>query len=119
MTKYIQFTTGDPDGSTVLVEVEQQEVAPPPGLVKAGIREKLVGTVAIAQTTFGTAIKQAIQHNVQTFIEAVNSLSEPPTEVEITFGLKVTGEVGNVAIGKAGGEVNYTVKLAWKQAPKS
>ena len=119
MTRYIQFATGDADGSTVLVEVDQQEVVPPPGLVKAGIKEKLEGTVAMAQSTFATAIKGAIQHNVQAFIEAVHSLPEPPTEVEITFGLKATGEVGNVAIGKTGGEVNYTVKLAWKQAPKA
>jgi hypothetical protein len=118
MTRYIQFPTGDAEGSTILVEVEQAEIMPPAGLVKAGIKEKLDNTVAIAQSTFATAIKSAIQQNVKVFIEAVQGLPEPPTEVEITFGLKATGELGNVAIGKTGGEVNYTVRLAWKQPAK-
>lgn len=116
MTRYIQFNVEDEDISTILVEVDEQEVAPPPGLVKAGTLGE--GMVAIAKNTFAKAIKGAIQHNVLVFLEAVHSLPEPPTEVEITFGLKVTGEVGNIAIGKTGGETNYNVKLAWKQAPK-
>jgi hypothetical protein len=119
MTRYIQFQTDDADNFSILVEVDQQEVIPPPGLVKAGIQKNLEGAIAMAQTTFAAAIKGVIQHNVQAFIEAVHSLPEPPTEVEITFGLKATGEMGNVAIGKTGGEVNYTVKLAWKQVPKA
>lgn len=114
MTRYIQFTTGDRDGSTILVEVDQEEIAPSEGLEKIGIQERLQDTVVTAQATFSKTIKQAIQSNVQGFIDAVESLPNPPTEVEITFGLKATGEVGNIAVGKAGGEVNYTVKLSWK-----
>jgi hypothetical protein len=34
--------------------------------------------------------------------------------LEISFSLKATGELGNVAVGKAGGEANYNVKLVWK-----
>lgn len=35
--------------------------------------------------------------------------------MEITFGLKATGEVGNniFAVGKAGVEANYKVTLRW------
>ena len=36
-------------------------------------------------------------------------------EMEVTFGLVMTGEVGNVAVGKAGAESNYTVTLKWTQ----
>jgi hypothetical protein len=36
--------------------------------------------------------------------------------MEVTFGLVVTGEVGNVAVGKAGAQSNYTVTLKWTQA---
>ncbi|HBL12147.1 MAG TPA: hypothetical protein DD379_12200 [Cyanobacteria bacterium UBA11162] len=118
MARYIEFTTDSENGETILVEVDKEEVSPPQGLVKAGIKEKLRDTVGIAQKTFSEAVKTAIKANVQTFIEAVNALPDPPTEVEITFGLKATGEAGNVAIGKTTGEVNYTVKLAWKQLPK-
>jgi len=40
-------------------------------------------------------------------------------EVEVKFGLKATGEVGNnmFAIGKAGMEANYEVTLKWKKDP--
>lgn len=112
MAHYIAFKTAG--GDTVLVEAEVAEVTPPPGVVKAGIGDKVKETVAEAQETLEEAMGRAIRHNVQAVIDAVDGLPRRPTEVEITFGLKATGEVGNVAVGKAGGEVNYTVKLAWK-----
>ena len=117
MSNYIQFETDSSDSPQILIEVEEEEVAPTDGLVKVGVRDALKGAVATAQNTFSTAIKTAIRQNVQVFMEAVNELPDPPTEVEISFGLKATGEAGNVAIGKLGGEVNYTVKLAWKKTP--
>lgn len=117
MTKYIQFESRDEDGGTVLVEVDEEEVPlSSEGLVKVGIKEVLHNTVAVAQNSFSNAIRKAIQYNVQGLIDAIHSLPEPPSEVEINFGLKMTGEAGNVAVGKAGGEVNYTVKLSWKQS---
>jgi hypothetical protein len=59
-----------------------------------------------------------VRYNAQALIQAVQSLPTPPTEVEITFGIKATGEVGNVAVAKAGGESNYTIKLVWKSQSK-
>lgn len=117
MTQYIQFTTDD--GGSILVQVEEEEVSPPPGLVKAGLLDKVKETVGVAQSTFTEAIKKTIKHNVDAFFESAQSLSEPPTELEVTFGLKMTGEAGNVAICKGSGEVNYSVKLAWRQLPKA
>lgn len=116
MAKYIQFETESDNDEVILVEVEEEEVpSSERGVVKVGIKNVLHNTVAIAQTSFSSAIKKAIQNNVQGLIDAIHSLPEPPTEVEINFGLKMTGEAGNIAVGKAGGEVNYTVKLSWKQ----
>lgn len=117
MTSYIQFTTADQ--STILVEVEDEEVYSPPGVEKAGLGDRLNDGVIAAQRTFEEAVQKTIKNNVEAFVTSVQSLSTPPTEVEITFGLKVTGEVGNVAVGKAGGEVNYSVKLAWKGISQS
>jgi hypothetical protein len=112
MAHYIEFKTAN--GDSVLVEADITEVTPPPGVVKAGLGDKVKETIAAAQDTLEDAMGRAIGHNVQSIIEAVQSLPKSPTEIEITFGLKATGEIGNVAVGKAGGEVNYTVKLAWK-----
>lgn len=116
MTKYIQF--GDEKDGAILVEVDEEEIpSKEEGVVKVGVKDVLHNTVAVAQNTFYTAIKQAIHYNVQGLMDAVHSLPEPPNEVEINFGLKITGEAGNVAVAKASGETNYTVKLSWKKAP--
>jgi hypothetical protein len=113
MPYYIEFPAED--GSNILVEVDEQEVSPDAGLVKAGVKEKVKETLAIAQTTFEEAVERAVRRNAQAMLQAVKSLPEPPTEVEITFGLKATGEIGNAAVAKSSGEGNYTIKLAWKR----
>ncbi len=111
MTKYIEFQTIE-EGQ-VLIEIDEKEAAA--GVTKAGLREIAGRAVSKAQTIFEDAIKTALKINVETFYNAVQELPHPPAEMEITFGLKATGELGNVAISKAGAEANYTVKLAWKQ----
>jgi hypothetical protein len=39
-------------------------------------------------------------------------------EVEVSFGLKTTGKLGNFAIAEVGVEANYTVKLKWNNRAK-
>ncbi|MBW4579617.1 MAG: hypothetical protein KME42_08605 [Tildeniella nuda ZEHNDER 1965/U140] len=117
MTQYIEFKTAD--NSTFLIEVDTAETLPSKGVAKAGLKEKVQSAVATAQTTFEKAVEEVVKHNVQAFINSMRSLSDPPTEVEISFGLKATGEAGNIAIGKLGSEMNYSVKLAWKPEHKS
>src|SRR5438128_2417508 len=113
MARYIEFPTAD--GGTILVEVDAEEVSPPPGVVKAGLKDIAQKAVATAQATYEEAVGRVVRETAQVLVQAAHSLDKPPDEIEITFGLKVTGEVGNVAVGKATGETNYTVKLAWKQ----
>jgi len=114
MTTYIQFRTENGDETVVLIEVDEDEVDSDRGTVKAGLSSVVGGTVAIAQKSFSSAIRNAVKNNAQELIEAVRSLPDSPTEVEITFGLKATGEVGNVAVCKMGAEANYAIKLVWK-----
>jgi hypothetical protein len=111
MANYIQYTTSD--GSTVLVEVESEEVAPPNGMVKAGVADTMQKTVAQAQATFEGALDRVVRQNAQALIQSVRNLDEPPNELEVTFGLKATGEVGNIAIARGGGEANFTIRLLW------
>jgi len=49
--------------------------------------------------------RKVIRRNAVVFIKKVR----PPDKVEVAFGLKATGEVGNFAVAKAGAEANYTV----------
>jgi Trypsin-co-occurring domain 1 len=116
MADYIQFTSAD--GNTLLVEVDEGEVSSQQGIQKAGLREMAGKSVAVAQTSFEHAIQQALQYNAQVFLQSVVNLPILPSEAEITFGLKITGEVGNVAVGKAGGETNYTIRLIWRRETK-
>jgi hypothetical protein len=109
MARYIEFSTSD--GYTILVEVEQEEVSPPQGVVKAGVREAAQKSVAVAQTAFEDAVEQVVRHNAEALIKSVRNLREPPDELEVTFGLKATGEEG-------GTELNFTVKLLWKRGSK-
>jgi hypothetical protein len=116
MADYIQFTSAD--GNSLLVEVDEGEVSSQQAIQKAGLREMAGKSVAVAQTSFEHAIQQAMQYNAQVFLQSVVNLPILPSEAEITFGLKITGEVGNVAVGKAGGETNYTIRLTWKRETK-
>ncbi len=113
MTRYIQYTASD--GGTILMEVDEQEVASPEGVVKAGVADTVQKTVARAQSTFEGALDRVVRQNAEAFIQSVRSLTESPDELEVTFGLKATGEVGNIAIAKGGGEANFTIKLSWKR----
>ena len=113
MARYIEFPTTD--GSTILVEVEQEEVTPSPGVVKAGVKEAAQKTMVVAHSVFEGALDRVVRHNAEAFIQAVRSLSQPPGEMEVTFGLKATGEVGNFAIAKGSAELNFSVRLCWKR----
>jgi hypothetical protein len=112
MSHYIQYTTED--GATILVEAAVELDEDQSGVVRAGLKEKAGETVAQAKATFEEGL-EVVRHNAQVFIKKVRELPDPPDEVEVAFGLKATGEVGNFAIAKAGAEANYTVKLTWKR----
>lgn len=110
MTKFIEFkTTAGPD---MLVEVDDKEL--PAGIEKAGLKDMAGKTISQAQEVFEQAIKGVIRLNVDTFYDAIRELPHPPTDVEISFGLKATGELNNFAISKLGAEANYTIKLSWR-----
>jgi hypothetical protein len=114
MAHYIEFKTAD--GGTMLVEVEVQETNPPPGIVKAGIiKDTIKKTVATAELLFEDAIDRVIRQNVDALTKALQNLVKKPDEVEITFGIKGTGELGNFAIGKLSAEANFDIKLTWKR----
>lgn len=111
MSSYIAFE--NPDGTRTLVEIE--EAAPTPGApVKAGLSGMVGDAVKLAASSLNDALAAAIRNNAQALHKGVQELSPVPSELEISFSLKATGELGNVAVGKAGGEANYNVKLVWK-----
>lgn len=116
MSTYISFD--NPDGSSTLVEVTAEQAAIDPGApVRAGLVDRAGDAIRAASISLQDALAAAIRNNAQALHRGVQELSPPPTEVEITFALKATGELGNIAVGKAGAEANYTLKLIWKSPP--
>ena len=115
MTNYIQFTTED--GATILVESVDEETYQS-GVVQAGLKQKAEEAVSQARATFEDGL-EIVRRNASAFIKKVRGLSDPPDKMEVTFGLKATGEVGNFAVAKAATEASYTVTLTWKREEKS
>ena len=117
MARYIKYQTAD--GGTVLVEVEGEAktAVPKGGVVRAGrgVGEAVQDTVEEVQTKFEDAM-EVVRRNAATIISKVKEdLVDPPDEVEVTFGLKATGELGNFAVAKASAEANYTIRMTWKR----
>ena len=121
MANYLEFETGE--AGRILIEVTESTPYDPTSLqqqsqgpTKAGLANFAGKTVLKAQTLFSEAIETVLRVNVETFYSAIQALPHPPTDIEITFGLKATGELNNVVVGKLGTESNYTIKLTWKSS---
>jgi hypothetical protein len=119
MTKYLRFASGEGEAGDVLVEVDAARDLPVAGEQDAGLRQwardHAGEAVAVAQSGFEQAVRRAVSLNVRAFLAAAEALEKPPAEIEITFGLKATGEVGNLAVGKVAGESNYQVRMVWRR----
>ncbi len=111
---YLSFETAA--GSPVVIEVDAGEIEPEPGLVKAGVGNRLRNAAATARESLDDALTAIVGANTQAFLRAVDAMPEPPDEVEISFGIKATGELSNLAIGKLGGEANYAVRITWHRS---
>jgi Trypsin-co-occurring domain 1 len=106
-------------GPPILVEVSVDEIEPPKGVVKVGIGDRLHGAVAAARDSLEDALTAVIRTNTQAFLHAIDALPEAPDQIEIAFALKATGELSNLAVGKLGGEANYSVTLTWTGRSRS
>ena len=109
MTTYIEYQLED--GTKVLVEVEEGKGG---GVTKAS-RDKVGNVIASVNQKF----EDAFAGVKQSALILRRQLEEMRAdEVEVTFGLKATGDFGNFAIGKVGAEANYTVKMKWSNEKK-
>jgi hypothetical protein len=104
MSRYVTFTL--PDGSAVILESDEPDV----GVIRAGIGEKLEQAGQTFEQAAESARKAAL-----VVLEKVRGLHDAPSEVEITFGLKASGEIGSLVVAKAGAEASYSVTLKWRK----
>jgi hypothetical protein len=109
---YLEFEAED---GRILVELEPPELLPADGVLKAGVADRIQDNLAKAQAGFDRALSGLIRNSAGAFVRAVNSLDPVPDQIEISFGIKATAEVGNFAVGKLSGDANYGVKLTWSK----
>lgn len=89
------------DGTVVIFEIDSLQ-----GYRPAGASDELVGQV---RSAVGPAVDAA-----RVVIEKVREAA--PDEVEVKFGVKVSGET-NWWVAKAATEGNFEITLTWKGAP--
>ncbi len=108
MKKLVEFPLED--GGTILVEVDvPEEMGMVPAARGLDVSDK-------ARQTFEAAMDK-VRPAAQVIIGKLRTLHDPPDEIEVEFGLKMSAEAG--AIFAAGGvEANYKVTLTWKRETK-
>jgi hypothetical protein len=113
MKKLIEFRLDD--GGSMLVEVDDEEQERG-GLVPAARGDGSKVTEK-ATVSFQEAM-QKVKPAAEVIIKKLRELSDPPDEVEVEFGLKMSAEAGAV-VAAAGIEANYTVTLKWTREKKT
>lgn len=109
---YVQYATED---GFFLVEVdEKSEISSEDGVIKAGLEDKVEEVIYSLQMKFEDAL-DVVHYSAKAFAKKVKNLPETPDEMELTFGLKATGE-GALVVAKAGVEANFNIKLVWKKS---
>lgn len=105
MATYLEYQLDD--GTTILVEIEEPKTS---GVTKAS-RDTVGNVIQSVNQKFEDAFA-GIKKSALALRQQLEEMRAD--EVEVTFGLKATGDLGNFAVGKVGAEANYTVTLKWK-----
>ena len=96
-------------GGVVVVEVE-----PADSVARRVMRGgNLEATIATANATFESAL-QTVRCAAEGILHQLLSLAEPPDEVAVEFGVKMSAETGAI-IAKASTEANFKINLTWKK----
>ena len=106
MKRLIEFDLED--GGSIVVEVDEPEA--PGGVMRAARPGEVMEK---AHQSFEAALDR-IRPAASTIIKKLRGLHDPPDEVEVEFGLKMSAEAGAV-VAAAGAEANYKVTLTWKR----
>jgi hypothetical protein len=116
MTRLVEFPLES--GGVAVVQVADDvgdvgDLAPGSRPVTRGMRD---GAVAErAQQTFEQAVDR-VQPATEALIARFRSMTRPPDEVSVSFGLAVTAEAGAV-ITAAGASANFSVSMTWRAPP--
>lgn len=103
---YLTFTLDD--GTLVHIEAaDVQKTAP--GLIPAGRGGEGDKTPLPFEEKIGGVRKMAAALMKQ-FREGFD---DQPSDIDISFGMKASGELGGILVSRAGGEASFSVTLRW------
>jgi hypothetical protein len=97
------------NGETIIAEVEEPTsdaiapIARTPGDIAAKAKETLEGALKKVIKPFAVGSS--------TIVSELRNINEPADEIEVKFGVKLSGTIG--AVLTAGGEASYEVTLKW------
>jgi hypothetical protein len=92
------------DGGEVVVEVDPHDLG-------VGRASRPGETIQQALVTYEEAL-DSVRRTADATLRSLRNMEQVPDELEVTFAVRLSGEVGAV-IAKAGGEANLSVKLTW------
>ncbi len=107
MNQIVQFLTED--GMPIHVQVDNTGG----GMAPVGRGDELI----VAAQTLERAL-DSIRPAAEVIIDKLRSLSQPPTNIEVVFGVNLSASAGAV-IAAAGVQANYQVKLTWSKKDES
>lgn len=113
MSKYIEFQLED--GTTVLIESADEKKSSSGGFVPSARGND--EPTEKAKVTFEQAV-QSVRGSADRLVSGLRDLSQPPDEMEVTFSLKTSAEVGTLFVAKGGAEASYHVALRWRREDK-
>jgi hypothetical protein len=108
LRQLVEFRVGE-GNETVLVEVDEHAEA------QTG-EEPAAFTRKAAQAQRLDEALERVRPAAEALRAKLRGLVEPPDEMTIAFGVKLTASAGAV-LAAAGMEANYTVTMTWKRPP--
>jgi hypothetical protein len=94
-------------GGSVLVEIDE-----PPGPVMRGLGKDRPGIAEQADKTFEEATA-AVTPAAVSLIARLQSISNPPAEIGIEFGVQLSAQTG-AFIASAAAAANFKVSMTWR-----
>ena len=101
------------DGSSIVAEVDDDSFESPRSVMRGGATASPEFVVK-ANETFDAALDR-VRYAAETMLDRLTSLTRPPDEVAVEFGVKLNAETGAV-IAKASTEANFKINLKWTRA---
>jgi hypothetical protein len=114
VSKYVEFPLEG--GGSILIESTDEPNRSSAGFLRDGDAR---AAAEKAQQSFDASV-EAVRRSADLLVTKLRGLSTPPDELQVTFGLKASGELGGLTVAKTGAnsEANFNIMLKWQKQEK-